>query len=359
MTKTTLLKIPYSEFEFKDAISESLQREMNKSFVNKFSIENSLGVAVKRHLQRQFINTSFNGRCPTCPPTTGLKTKFLLTLQVQINYRVSFKAGLRAGLEYQLGDFYSNQSFNFSIYNSGLGTSTSREKRPMVVDATVYLSVGIGTGIATPMNQYSINYDTAMAVPNTFKNSVSYGQAFTWNSAINEKFDLSVVQRQGIFGFRSGDFALSTNNDTKRGYFGGGTDHGWTGGLILSFNVARLGIIEAGYQNFTGKYDEQGFQERQMDSLIKLKEEGRIGKEEFKQKSEKLLFENPYHSQDDYQKSFNRASNFLRLLKDNNSIRLDVESNGWFQNGIHNLINDFKFKYDNPKPIGIWIEKAF
>lgn len=42
-----------------------------------------------------------------------------------------------------------------------------------------------------------------------------------------------------------------------------------------------------------------------------------------------------------------------------NSIRLDIESNGWFQNGIHNLINDFKFEYDNPKPIGIWLEKAF
>lgn len=63
--------------------------------------------------------------------------------------------------------------------------------------------------------------------------------------------------------------------------------------------------------------------------------------------------------EDDYQKSLNRASNFFRIQRDMNSIRLDIESNGWFQNGIHNLINDFKFRYDNPKPVGIWIERVF
>lgn len=41
------------------------------------------------------------------------------------------------------------------------------------------------------------------------------------------------------------------------------------------------------------------------------------------------------------------------------SIRLDIKSNGWGQNLIHDQIRDFKFEYDNPKPIGIWIEKEF
>ncbi|MFJ1492192.1 polymorphic toxin type 23 domain-containing protein [Capnocytophaga canis] len=374
MGRLSLFQMPFSEFGLKDAVSEALLQEINNTSVNQFSIENSLEAAIKSHIQSGLKNASFNGQCPTCPPNNGLRTKFMLTLQIQINYRVSFKAGLHAGLEFGNNWSSINSSAHLSLYNSGLGTpiyENNKEKPKLVVDATVALNAMVGNerGKGSPMKQYLINYDTPMPVENTYSDwSVGYGQAFTWNSAINNnKFDLKEVQRQGIINVRVGDFSLSTNNDTKRGYFGGGTDHGWTGGLLLSFNVAQFGTFEVGYQNFTGKYDDKADPEKNMDMLdnLEYKKDNplelskRDWRKSIRRMKKDLLNEFPYHSQDNLQKSFNRASNFLRVQKDMHSIRLDIESNGWFQNGIHNLINDFKFKYDSPKPIGIWIEKAF
>ena len=373
MNTLSLLKVPFSDFQLKDALSYGLEQGMNTPLVDKFSIESSLEAAVKSHIQKELKNTSFSGQCPTCPPNVGLRTNLMLTLQIQIGYKVSFKAGLHAGLEFGNNWSSVNSSAHLSLYNSGLGTpiyDNNKEKRKMVVDVTVALNVMVGNerGKGMPMNQYVINYDTPIPVQNTFSDwLVGYGQALTWNSAINQRFDLKEVQRQGIINVRVGNFALSTNNDTKRGYFGGGTDHGWTGGLTLSFNVARFGTFEVGYQNFTGKYDDKADPEKNMDMLdnLEYKKDNplelskRDWRKSIRRMKKDLLNEFPYHSQDNLQKSFNRASNFLRVQKDMHSIRLDIESNGWFQNLIHDQIGDFKFKYDNPKPIGIWIEKAF
>ncbi|AYW36334.1 hypothetical protein D8L92_02730 [Capnocytophaga canimorsus] len=383
--------MPFSEFGLKDAVSEALLQEVNNTSVNQFSIENSLEAAIKNHIQSELKNTSFNGQCPTCPPNNGLRTKFMLTLQIQINYRVSFKAGLHAGLEYRSGDFYTNQSLHFSFGNSGLGTpiyTNDREKRMMVVDATVYLGVGIGKGEAKPMNQYVINYDTPMPVKNTFKYSGSYGQALTWNSAINQRFDLNDVQRQGIWNVRVGDFALSTNNDTDRApYFGGGTDYGYTGGLILSFDVARFGIFELVHQTFTGKYIETNEIEKKREELAIQIEN--VGKDKTLSKNEKeriintlreelraFLRENPFHTQDDTQRRYNKAVNFFGIRRDANSIRLEVETGGYMQDYIHQgkdfkignwkifkPVLDLKFDFEKNRSMDnkpkIWIEKAF
>ena len=360
MSSTTLFEIPFSEFQLKNAVSSALQQSLNNP--TKFSIESNLEAVVRSYMQENLKNVRLGSQCENCPPNNGLRTNFLITLQIQIDYKISFKAGVHAGLEYRFGDFYSNQSLNFSFYNSGLGTPiyhNSKEKQMVVVDATIYLGAGIGKGEADAMNQYIINYDTPIPVSNTFKNSGSYGAAFTWNSAVNQKFNLGDVQRMGVWNFRSGDFGLSTYNDSKKGYIGGGTDHGNTGGITLSFNIANWGNLELGYQNFTGKYNETGAPEQKMKYLNYLRKEKVITKDVFKQKIEELLEKSPYHSQDNYQKSLNRASNFLRFQKDKNSIRLDVESKGWFQNSIHNKIKDSQFEYDNPKPINLWKEDTF
>ncbi len=269
MNTLSLLKIPFSDFQLKDALSYGLKQGMNTPLVDKFSIESSLEAAVKSHIQKELKNTSFSGQCPTCPPNVGLRTNLMLTLQIQIGYKVSFKAGLHAGLEFGNNWSSVNSSAHLSLYNSGLGTpiyDNNKEKRKMVVDVTVALNVMVGNerGKGSPMKQYLINYDTPMPVENTFSDwSVGYGQALTWNSAINQRFDLKEVQRQGIINVRVGDFSLSTNNDTDRKpYFGGGTDYGYTGGLILSFNVARFGTFEIGHQTFTGKYNDKASVEK-------------------------------------------------------------------------------------------------
>ncbi|WP_392420378.1 polymorphic toxin type 23 domain-containing protein [Capnocytophaga canis] len=395
MGQLSLFQMPFSEFGLKDAVSEALLQEVNNTSVNQFSIENSLEAAIKSHIQSGLKNASFNGQCPTCPPNNGLRTKFILTLQIQINYRVSFKAGLHAGLEF--GNSWSsiNSSAHLSFYNSGLGTpiyDNNKEKRKLVVDTTVALNVTIGNerGKGNPMKQYLINYDTPMPVENTYSDwSVGYGQAFTWNSAINNhKFDLKDVQRQGIWNVRVGNFALSTNNDTDRKpYFGGGTDYGYTGGLILSFDVARLGIIEAVHQTFTGKYRDKATVEERREELANqienIEKDKTLSKDEkeriikvLKEELKEFLKKNPLHTQDDTQKKYNKAVNLFGIRRDGNSIRLEVETGGYAQDHIHQgddlkignwkifePVLDLKFDFEKIRSINnkpkIWIEKAF
>ncbi len=353
MNTLSLFKMPFSEFQLKDTVSMALQQSIKSPLIDKFSIENQLYNAVKNNIQGQLKNLELNQDCPTCPPQNGLRTHFMVTLQVKLDYRVSFKAGIHAGLEF--GNQWSsiNPSAHLSLYNSGLGTpiyDNNKEKRKIVIDATVALNCMIGSskGGGLPMNQYVINYDTPIPTQNTFSDwSVGYGQALTWNSAINKKFDFKDIQRQGIVNLRIGNFGLSTNNDTdKFPYFGGSTDYGWTGGIILSFAVANFGVIEAGHQTFTGKYDETNEIEKRRKELAQQIED--IEKNKTLSKSEKehklkilkdelreFLRNNPLHTQDAIQKKYNKAINFGRIYRDGNFILFEVETGGYMQETIH------------------------
>ncbi len=89
-----------------------------------------------------------------------------------------------------------------------------------------------------------------------------------------------------------------------------------------------------------------------------------------------FLREYPLHTQDDTQRKYNKAVNFFGIRRDGNSIRLEVETDGYMQDYIHQgkdlkignwkifeSVLDLKFDFEkirsmNNKP-KIWIEKAF
>ena len=79
------------------------------------------------------------------------------------------------------------------------------------VTAGAYATIGNGKGSAH--NFYTLNYNTPSPFNNTFDCSLSYGQARTYNSAINACGDGPGWQTQGIVGMRFGEnFSLSSNN---------------------------------------------------------------------------------------------------------------------------------------------------
>lgn len=356
MSSTTLFEMPFSELQLKNAVSSALQQSLNNP--TKFSIESNLEAAVRDTIQNNLGNIKIGDQCDNCS-SFGIGTGFFVKLQIHIGYnmRLGIKASAGAGIQYNLGNIKGNQSLMFSFLRSshGLGTSKFNDQS---IDIVFSASIAFGEGKGDPMNSYTINYDLPEPFVNTFNRSISIGQALTWNSAINDKFNFKDIQRQGFYNIRIGDFSLSTNNDSRY-YLGGNTDYGWTGGIILSFLLASGEIIEAGYQNFTGKYNEKGKQEKEIDSLDSLKynKDNFLGlskrewKGEIKEEKNNILYNTPYHSQDEYQQSFNKASTYFRLVGNNSQIRLDFECDGYLQNWLHLLLKNLKFPYNNGRPV--------
>ena len=209
-------------------------------------LKNTVENKIKSHL-----GSSISGNnCPSCPPQ---KRGFGITIgiQVLISYNIRFKGNLNIGYGDRFGDLATSASLHLSAYNSGLGVSVvNKDDFVFDITAAVLLTAGDGGG-AVPLQSYSINYDSPIPFLNDFKWSFSYGQALTWNSALNKnKFSLDRIQREGLVGFRVGNVNVSSNNDTTNiPYFGGETDMGWTGGISVA-----TPFIEVGFQDFTGDY---------------------------------------------------------------------------------------------------------
>lgn len=368
MSSTTLFEIPFSEFQLKNAVSSALQQSLNNP--TKFSIESNLEAAVRDTIQNSLGNIKQGNVCPFCPPFGGnLDGALMIFFQIGIGYRPAISAGIHAGLEYHSGDFFTNHSLHFSFYNSGIGTSiykNSKESQVNEFDITAYWSVGIGSGKGVPITQYVTNYREPIPIPNNYKNSGSYGIALNLNSATNKDLNFEKMQRMGVLNLRFNNFSLSTSNDTKSlPYKGGGTDYGHTGHLILTFPVAKLGMVEVGYENFTGPF-EIGDAEIDLEALENLNynTDNSLGlskrnwKKEVK-KNKKNFLKTHYHSQNASQKKLNRAVNFLRVYNGETSIRFDFESKGWLQSNIHDLKDDLKYDYSNENSMMIWFENMF
>lgn len=237
------------------------------------------------------------------------------------------------------GNFSGSGSLHFAAYNGGLGTAFGGKN--LVVDITAAANLVVGTGNGMPLQSYSLNYNSPIGLQNNFNKSIGYGQLLTWNSALNQgEFSLDKIQREGMIGFRIGDVNVSSNNDTKRAYFGGGTDMGWTGGLSIV-----TPFMEVGFQDFSGDYFNGP-----RDKLGTFNDEE---KKEIMIKNGLNPFEEMKHRQTNYQKSLNKASTYFRVNNNGYNITLDVIGDAWLQNGIHKAIKDFKFEYEHKK-LELW-----
>ncbi|MEN2721056.1 hypothetical protein ABC895_12860 [Capnocytophaga sputigena] len=396
MSSTTLFEMPFSEFQLKNAVSSALQQSLN--YPTQFSIESNLEAAVRNYVQENLNSVEKGEKCEFCShPPFGVKSMFKAFLIIEINYKVSYKVGIAAGLEFRAGAFTNNNFIIANLYNSGLGTpiyDNDRERRIPVLDVTVGSSIFIGSdyGNGIPMNNFTINSYSPMPIQNFYKFSLGYSMLGTWNSAINNgTFSLNDIQRQGVWNLRIGNFTVSTNNDTKRApYWGKGTDYGFTGGLTINFAIANFGTFGLSHDTFTGKFRSEGEPELYQENILQKKE--KILNSNLSEEEKKLLLDkcdnewseylknNSYHTQNEYQKKFNRATNsfefsegstsFFNLIKNSNQVRIEVDGIGKGQNIIHreganlyllkiNPINDLKFDYSRIKELEkkprVWI----
>ncbi|WP_028889789.1 hypothetical protein [Tenacibaculum ovolyticum] len=353
MTNHSLFNFQGIETDLEAAITSSIFDFKHCVGDAKFWAETDLKRRVEQSMRgysQSFITKDKNGCCGNIdPPGSGFKVTF--GLQIQLAYKVRFKANLNIGYGQRYGNFAANTSFHVSAYNSGLGVGV--DKSNMVVDVTAAANVIVGGGYGTPLKSYTLNYNSENPMLNNFENSFRYGQLFTWNSALHDnQFSLDKLQREGMIGFRLGNVNVSSNNDTKRAYFGGGTDMGWTGGLTI---VTPL--IEVGFQDFSGDYQHDAIEElkkKKLDKEIKeVKNNKNLSKEEKNNKIKVLesnlkdLTFSKYHNQTPSQKKLNKASTYIRFNQQNGyNATIDVIGDAWLQNFIHRTIKDFRFEYE-------------
>lgn len=353
MSSTTLFEMPFSEFQLKNAVSSALQQSLN--YPTQFSIESNLEAAVRDTIQNSLGNIRTSEQCPTCPyPNGSFRTAFNLNLLVRVNYKfqLDFKLTAGAGLQYNLGNFTTDQSVHISLYNSELVyANRKRGKTKPVIDATVTVMAIVGGGEALPTRLYSINQDTFSPLPNNYAYSIGFAQAFTWNSIVNERISFRDIQRQGILNVRMGGFYLSTSNDSR--YYGGGnTDFGNTGEIILGFNLGRLGIFELAHQTFTGRYDEKGEREKKKEEIEArmraIKKDNTLSPDEKKAKLAEedcklltFLWKEQNHTQHNNQDNLNKAFNSFNIIRDNKQFRLDIETTPFMQKFLHQGDNPF------------------
>ena len=262
--------------------------------------------------------TDPDGRWPD--PPFGFRLGFNLGLG---SNGLNFNVTASVGVEHRTPNFQAVAFASASVYGGQqLGTSSMTRGLQFDVTAGAYASVGNGTGSAH--NFYTLNSNTASPFNNTFDTSFTYGQARTFNSAINASGDGPGWQTQGIVGMRFGDnFSISSNNDadlygTGLIFNDTGSDAGWTGGIVLN-----VGGLEAGYQNFSGYWAE-------FPSL--------------KNNDGYYTAENRKAGNGNYHQSLNKAFNFVRK----GNVTGGIFSGAWFQNFIHDKIsNDAKYKYNN------------
>ncbi len=261
-----------------------------------------------------------DGRCPECP-SFGLRLGFNVGLG---SNGINFNVTTSVGLEYKTPNFQAVAFASASVYGGEqLGTSSMTRGLQFDLTAGAYASIGSGSG--KPNNFYTLNSNTASPFDNTFDISFTYGQARTFNSAINADKDGPGWQTQGIVGLRFGEnFSLSSNNDANS--YGTGlifndtdSDAGWTGGIVL--NIAG---IEAGYQNFSGYWPEFGSEGTEFGYIFSA--------------GNRSLGNGEYHE------SLNRAFNFVK----SGNFSGGMFSGAWFQNLIHQYVSgDGTYNYNN------------
>ena len=165
-----------------------------------------------------------------------------------------------------------------------------------------------------------------------------------------------------MIGFRLGNFNISSNNDTKRFYFGDGGDRSWTGGISVS-----TPILEVGFQDFSGKFLKEATNETELKALknkIKEIKKSNLSKNEKKKEIAfidiklRKLTENNLHTQTAYQQNLNKASTYFRINTNGYNATLDFIGDAWLQNFIHRKIKDLRFNYEHKKA-ELWFGKSW
>ncbi len=356
MTSNSLFNLQSIDSELRSAMNFALfdfgKPHSSADFWAMTSLQRNIESAARKIANK---NNSFGSGFGTNPPGNGFRVTF--GLQILVGYKIRLRGNANIGYGNRWGNFGATSSLHFAAYNGGVGTGV--HKKDLVVDLTAAVNLTVGGGQGTPLQSYSLNYNSPIPTLNDFQNSLSYGQLLTWNSGVNEnQFSLDRIQREGMIGFRLGDVNVSTNNDTRRFYLGGGTDMAWTGGISVA-----TPFFEVGFQDFSGDYQKDAPEEVKKDKIGKeiqsIKNDLSLNKFEKKEKISSLEKElkdltfYKYHNQTSYQKNLNKASTYIRVNNNGYNATIDLIGDAWLQNAIHRAIKDFRFEY-NHKNIEVW-----
>jgi hypothetical protein len=171
--------------------------------------------------------------------------------------RSGWSLGIYAGGAQRIADNLDlHATVNFNVYQNQQGVDRSGGYG---FDFTAALMgvAGFGEGSALPLN--TLNNYTTMAVPDTFSQSIAFGQMLTYNSTL----DQSTIK--GNVALKLGDVNVWYSNDSSSapsfaGFFVPGwassdsrsTDSGWTGGGGINIALPNDYQLAIYSETFTG-----------------------------------------------------------------------------------------------------------
>lgn len=249
-------------------------------------------------------------------PPFGFKASFRVSFG---SNGLSFKANASIGVGVGGSNLQGVGFAGISVY-AGNQVGTSSMARGVQFDATAggYATLGTGSGNSHVVN--TLNPDTPSGITNDFRTSLTYGNMYTYSSAVNAERgpnDGGAIQRLGMIGFKAfGDLSFTTSNDTKM-LGGGGTDKGQTGNGTL--NVGGANGFSLSYINYTGSYDTN-------------QEPINGGNVSF----------GSFYQQTPYQQSLNQSA--FRVDAQGSSL-VGGTSDGSIQNAIHSVTGTGQFTY--------------
>ncbi|RCX00990.1 RHS repeat-associated core domain-containing protein, partial [Schleiferia thermophila] len=181
-----------------------------------------------------------DGNAPGDPPRFGGSFGFTLSSGGHMS------ASIGVGVSYQTPNFMGAAKISASAYNFGLGTSHgSTGMRGLQMDLVGSLSATGGWGSANGLTLNTFSNNARSGVQNTFKNSLTLGSNFVFNSNGRN-------QRVGYVGLRSGDVQAGVYNDFFP-VLGDRDDRFWTGGGSLQFSTGATSSLTMGTDVFTGE----------------------------------------------------------------------------------------------------------
>lgn len=180
-----------------------------------------------------------------------------VTVSADSDWRNGWSVGAYAGVAQRIGENVDiHATVNATLYENQQGVDRAGG-RAFDITASLTAVVGKGEGSALPIN--TLNNYTTTAVPDTFDNSLAFGQLLTYNSTLNQ------TTIKGNVAMKVGDVSAWYSNDSSSspsfaGFFIPGwaesdvrsTDSGWTGGGGLNFSLPNGGLLQAYGETFTG-----------------------------------------------------------------------------------------------------------
>lgn len=263
------------------------------------------------------------------PAETGLNFSMKVNLS-------NFKGKSGSSLSFSAGGYIKKgglqwgSNYSLTLSSNELGTSGFGKN---IVFGSISQSLTLGSGSGNPLPLQTFNGLSSTSISNSYKYSFTIAQNFVLSSGSSTTRNRN--QRLGYLGFKLGDFAFGTSNDTKN-TLGDGRDEFWSAGISLQYGLGEGRVLSSIFDMYYGNSDHKGTNNN-TDIAI-----------DDKRKNQPKIMK--YDNQNLKDMSFNNAANYLQLTIPQNGINYNLgvgiqgRSAMWPSNTIHNM-QDFHHLY--------------